>query len=142
MLEQLAELPGLADVAREMTPEAAALEYGRVVLQQAPPYASLFLDEEAMLNSAHAEQVELEYRRAGFEIRPEWRAGPADHLGLELHFLAYLLARDEAAATAFLTERLLPWAPVCLLAIARIETAKLYPQLATCTLDTLLALAE
>ncbi len=140
MLGRLALLPGLDAVVPEVTPEAAALEYSRVVLQLAPPYASLFLDDEAMLNSGPAERVELEYRRAGFQIRPEWRAGPADHLGLELLFLAHLFERDEAQAARFLEDHLLPWAPVCLLALARIETARLYPALARTTLDVLVSL--
>jgi TorA maturation chaperone TorD len=118
------------------------LEYSRIVLQLVPPYASLFLDDAAMLNSAAAEEVEREYRRTGFAIQPEWRAGPADHLGIELHFLAHLLERDEEAAAVFLSRRLLPWAPVCLLAIGRIEVARLYPALAGVTLDVLVALAQ
>lgn len=137
MLDRLALLPGLSGVAGEIAPEAAALEYSRVVLQLVPPYASLFLDDEAMLNSNHAEQVELEYRRTGFEIIPEWRAGPADHLGLELHYLAHLYEVDAAPAARFLSNYLMPWAPVCLLAIARVESARLYPRLAAATLEVI-----
>jgi TorA maturation chaperone TorD len=111
-----------------------------VVLQLVPPYASLFLSEDAMLNGSHAERAEITYRHVGFQILPEWRAGPADHLGVELHFLAYLFERDEAAARVFLSEQLLTWAPVCLLAISRIESARLYSALARVTLDALLAL--
>lgn len=139
-LDRLAEMPELRDAASAITPEQAALEYSRVVLQLVPPYASLFLDEDAMLNGPHAERVEMAYRRAGFEILPEWRAGPADHLGIELHFLAHLFERDDAAARAFLNEQLLPWAPVGLLAIARVESARFYPRLAAFTLDVLLAM--
>ncbi|MEZ4524215.1 MAG: molecular chaperone TorD family protein, partial [Thermomicrobiales bacterium] len=141
MLERLALLPGLEDVCAAMTPEAAALEYSQVILQLVPPYASLLLDEEAMLNSAQAERVEAEYRLAGFSILPEWRAGPADHLGVELQFLGHLLAVDEDRAARFLNEYLLPWAPVCLLAISRIERATLYPALADVTLQVLTAIA-
>jgi TorA maturation chaperone TorD len=133
----LARLPALREIAESVTPEQAAREYSRVVLQLVPPYASLFLDEEAMLNGPHAERAELVYRRFGFEILSEWRAGPADHLGIELHFLASLVDRDEAAAQAFLAEHVLSWAPVCLLAVARIESARLYPALASFTLDVL-----
>ena len=120
-----------------MTPEDAALEYSRIVLQLVPPYASLFLDDDAMLNSNHTEKVELEYRRNGFAIKPEWRAGPADHLGPELHYLAHLYRQQGDAATRFLSDYLLLWAPVCLMAVARVESARLYPALAAVTLDVL-----
>ncbi|CAN5702355.1 hypothetical protein BH23CHL2_BH23CHL2_36690 [soil metagenome] len=137
MLDRLALLSRLSGLAGEVKPEAAALEYSRVVLQLVPPYASLFLDEEAMLNSNHAEQVELEYRRGGFLINPDWRAGPADHLGLELYFLAHLYAVDAAPAARFLSDYLMPWAPICLLSIARVESARLYPGLASTTLEVI-----
>ena len=127
----------MADVCGAMTPDEAALEFSRVVLQMAPPYASLFLDEEAMLNGVHAERAERSYREAGFAIAPEWRAGPADHLGLELLFLGHLLERDREIAAGFLSEYLLPWAPVCLLAIGRIRAAPLYSRLASITLEVL-----
>ncbi len=139
-LERLAQLTGLEEAASNITPQQAALEYSRIVLQQVPPYASLFLGEDAMLNGPHAERVELHYRQAGFTIAPEWRAGPADHLGIELHFLAHLIEREDPAAGTFLTEWLLPWSPVCLLAIARIQTARLYPALAGLTIDVLLGM--
>jgi TorA maturation chaperone TorD len=139
-LDRLARIPELAEVATGITPEAAALEYSRVVLQMVPPYASLFLDEDAMLNGPHTERVEMLYRQAGFSISREWRAGPADHLGIEMHFLAHLLEADDGRAGRFLAEYLLPWAPVCLLAISRIESASLYPALANVTLEVLLGL--
>ena len=140
MLDRLALLPGLGDVCTAMTPDEAALEYSQVVLRITPPYASLFLDEDAMLNGLHAERTERAYRRTGFAILPEWRAGPADHLGLELLFLGHLLERDRTQAAGFLREFLLPWAPVCLLAIGRIRSATLYSRLASITLDVLRAL--
>ena len=138
MLGGLAAVPGLADAVEGMVPEAAALEYSQVILQLVPPYASLFLDESAMLNGVQAERMLLEYHRAGFTIAPDWRAGPADHLGIELHFLAFLLDKDRASAGRMIDAFLLPWAPVCLLAIQRIENARLYPNLAKVTLATLL----
>ncbi|MEZ4573199.1 MAG: hypothetical protein R2849_23345 [Thermomicrobiales bacterium] len=45
------------------------------------------------------------------------------------------MAVDEDRAARFLNEYLLPWAPVCLLAISRIERATLYPALADVTLQ-------
>src|SRR5690606_14017456 len=70
-LDELAGVPVLAEAAASVTPEEAAVDYSRVVLGLAPPYASLFLHEAAMLNGPEAERVELIYRRFGFEIAPE-----------------------------------------------------------------------
>ena len=139
-LDQLALLPPLAGVARSTTPEEAALEYAEVVLKQVPPYASLFLDEEAMLNGPHAERMQTEYARAGFEILREWRAGPADHLGLELHFLAHLIERRSETWYAVLVEEILSWAPVCCLAVERVEGAALYGPIARLTREVLVSL--
>ncbi len=66
MFERLAALPGLTYGIERMTIEEVALEYSRVVLQLVPPYASLFLDQEAMLNGDLTEQVELGISSVGF----------------------------------------------------------------------------
>ncbi len=137
MLDQMALPPVSSEVAGKITPQLAARQYSSVLLQLVPPYASLFLDEEAMLNGPEAERVEVLYRRHGFRISPEWRAGPADHLGLELLFLAHLYEHEPDVAPGFLRANLLPWAPVCLLAIGRIQPAPLYAELAGRTLDVL-----
>lgn len=139
-LERLAALPPLARAATATTPENAAVDYTRIMLRAVPPYASLFLSEDAMLNGPHAENAQRLYRQMGFTIPAEWRAGPADHLGLELHFLAHLLERDIPTWPGFLAEYLLPWAPVCCLAVERVEDSTLYPPVARLTCETLLAL--
>lgn len=141
-LQLLGALPGLADAVEGLEPSEAAVEYSQVLLQLVPPYASLFLDDDAMLNADEAETVQRIYVRNGFEILPEWRAGPPDHLGLELLFLAHLYGRDASLARDFLREHLLTWAPVCLLAIARVEDSRLYASLADTTVQVLLALQE
>lgn len=139
-LDRLALLPPLAEAATKETPEQAALEYAEVVLKQVPPYASLFLDEEAMLNGQQAERMQLAYAREGLEIRREWRAGPADHLGLELHFLAHLIEHGSDAWRDVLVGDILTWAPVCCLAVERVEDAGLYGPLARLTRDVLVSL--
>jgi TorA maturation chaperone TorD len=139
-LDRLALLPPLADEAASITPDAAALEYAEVVLKQVPPYASLFLDEEAMLNGPQTEWMQVAYTRERLEIRREWRAGPADHLGLELHFLAHLIERGSEAWRDVLVRDILSWAPICCLAVERIEGARLYGPLARLTRDVLVSL--
>ena len=111
-------------------------------MQAVPPYASLFLDDSAMLNAAPAELAAETYARHGFAIRPEWRAGPSDHLGLELLFLASLIERGSSDARAFLADQVLSWAPVCCLAVERLPRAPLYAALARLTRQTMLSLAD
>lgn len=112
-----------------------------MILKQVPPYASLFLDEEAMLNGPHAERIQLAYLREGFEIRREWRAGPDDHLGLELHFLAHLIEHEAETWREILVGEILTWAPVCCLAVERVDGAQLYGPIARLTRDVLVSLA-
>lgn len=141
MLDRLAVIPSLAGAASTITPEEAAVEYSSVVLQIVPPYASLFLHESAMLNAEPAEEAQRDYLQADFEIDPAWRAGAADHLGLQLLFLAHLMTSAREDWRPYLHGRLLPWAPVCCLAIARIEESRLYAPLAALTLEVLRSLA-
>jgi TorA maturation chaperone TorD len=141
-LAQLATLPPLAAACAALTPEAAALEYAEAILQAVPPYASLFLDDTAMLNAAPAELAAETYARYGFEVQPEWRAGPADHLGLELLFLAVLWEHDAPAARAFLSTQLLIWAPVCCLAVERLPHTPLYAAIARLSRRTLVSLLD
>jgi TorA maturation chaperone TorD len=139
-LRQWAALPPLAEAAGSAGVEAAALEYAESILQAVPPYASLFLTDDAMLNGAPAERAAERYARYGFEIQPVWRAGPPDHLGLELLFLAWLIERGVPAWSLFLDEQVLTWAPICCLAVERLPDAPLYSAVAALTRMTLLAL--
>lgn len=142
LLERLSALPPLAEAATAASAPHLAVAYAELFLQLIPPYASMFLSDEGMLNAEPAEEVQRLYVRAGFEILPEWRAGAADHLGVELHFLAFLLETGHPAAADFLTGHLLNWAPICCLAVERAAVEPLYTGLARLTLDVLLALSE
>jgi len=74
----------------------------------APPYASLYLDQEPALYGASAEKVRACYREHGLDL-----AGPADipdHLCLELEFLARLAEDGEdEAESRFLAHHFRPW---------------------------------
>jgi TorA maturation chaperone TorD len=142
LLERLAALPPLSDSASQASPESLAVSYSELFLTMIPPYASLFLSEDAMLNADAAEEAQRLYVRAGFDIAAEWRAGAADHMGVELHFLAFLLSRASADSSRFLKEHVLIWAPVCCLAVERARVEPLYTGIARLTLDVLLALAD
>jgi putative dimethyl sulfoxide reductase chaperone len=142
LLTRLAALPPLGGFAGHGDAEQLAIAYSSLFLQMVPPYASLFLSEDGMLNADPAEEAQRAYTRAGFEVRPAWRAGAADHIGVELHFLATLLERGLPQTQAFLTEHLLTWAPVCCLAVERAEVHPLYTALGRLTCDVVLALGD
>ncbi len=141
LLGRLRVLPSFDD-ATATAPAELAVAYSELLLQAIPPYASLFLSEDAMLNADAAERAQRSYARAGFTIEAEWRAGVADHLGVELHFIAYLLEAQSPAWKTFLREQVLCWAPVCCLAVERAAVEPLYTNLSRLTRDVLLALDE
>ena len=142
LFARLALLPPLADDARALAPGDAAIAYAELFLQMVPPYASLFLSDDGMLNAEPAEEVLRAYVRAGFEIAPAWRAGAPDHMGVELHFISSLMESGSIAWRPFLAGYVLTWAPVCCLAVERAGVYPLYTSLARLTRDVLLALGD
>jgi TorA maturation chaperone TorD len=114
----------LAALSERLLPEYTRLFRGiREGLGPPPPFESLCRGEAATGDSALA--VQHRYEQAGFgHVAPE--AGPQDHLGAELRFLALLCFREaegwgagneEAAQEriaqqrAFLDDHLLAWLP-------------------------------
>lgn len=72
-----------------------------------PPYESLYRDEAFQGPSARA--VRSAYQSAGVDVAPD-SGELADHLGIELHFVGTLLARDEVdAAESFLKAHPRQW---------------------------------
>lgn len=142
LLARLDVLPPLAGVTNLSTADDLAIAYAELFLQAIPPYASLFLSDDAMLNSDAAERAQRSYARAGFTVEAEWRAGAADHLGVELHFITHLVEAQSPAWKSFLSEQVLTWSPVCCLAVERVDSSPLYSALAQLTRDVLLALGE
>lgn len=106
---ELATLP--ADPAQLL--EALRIEHTRLFINAfpatiAPPYGSVHLPGGGMLNTAFTEKTREFYRRHGFDLTGA--ADLADHLPLELEFLALLHEDgDEAAGEEFLAECLRPW---------------------------------
>lgn len=123
--------------AEGIAPADLAAPWAETFLQTVPPYASLFLSEDGMLNSWPADRAAEIYAAAGFLPRPEWRAGAPDNLGVQLHFLAYLLPDRPKRAGLFLREQILPWAPVCCVAVERAGSHRIFRSLARLTLDAL-----
>ncbi len=111
--------------------QAVRVEYSHLFLLNVYPYASIYLDREAMLNTGSTEEVRSLYELYNFQPPPGLFA---DHLGLELLFLAHLAQLEVAALTAgqmaravrfragagqFLKMHLLEWLPVFQAALAR-----------------------
>jgi TorA maturation chaperone TorD len=133
--------------------ERLLLEYTRLFrgiqegLGPPPPFESLYRGEAAVGDSALA--VQHRYEQAGFgHVATE--AGPQDHLGAELRFLALLCFREaeawgagneEAAQEriaqqrAFLDDHLLAWLPDYAGRIAREGREPFYAAAARLTLD-------
>lgn len=142
LLARLAALPPLHEAAVTSTPADLAIVYSELFLRAIPPYASLFLSDDAMLNSDAAERAQRSYSRAAFTVESEWRAGAADHLGVELHFVACMLDVQSPDWKLFLSEQILSWAPVCCLAVERADASPLYSGLARLTRDVLIGLDD
>jgi TorA maturation chaperone TorD len=95
------------------------IEFTRLFTINVFPYASIFLDPEAFLNTETTARVEFAYGQAGFEPDPRLAVGAPDHFGVELMFIAHLIESGrELAANEFLSEEILPWAVVFLQAVA------------------------
>lgn len=89
------------------------LEYTRLFITAArrstvPPYASVYLDAEGLLQGRSTERIHDFYRACGYELAALHE--PADHIVLQLDFLA-ALAREhrDGEEEAFLRTWFRPW---------------------------------
>ncbi len=102
-------------------------EFARLFLVELSAHESLYLDDSGMLNTARTAKVLETYRRAGYEPPPDAVVGAADHIALELDFMAFLAALEAEARRAgdrrlaaalrgsqasFLGDHLAAWAPL------------------------------
>jgi TorA maturation chaperone TorD len=162
----LAEVDGRLLAAVRATPEfGAALagddatllsalraEYARLFLLNVPPYESLYLDEQQLLNTETTVAVVEAYRAGGYS--PAGQVGAPDHVGLELAFVGYLalaesvaLEHGDAAAVAssrarqraFLADHLGRWAPVWAVTLRRLARQPFYTALGDVIRDFALA---
>lgn len=126
--------------------DALRQDFTELFILGAPPYASVFLHHEALLNTDISRQVLEVYHSHGFEPNGAASLIAADHLGLELEFMAHLIEPSTAAPNGahlplqrqFLAEHLLTWAPLFTCAIEQAAATDLYRQLARCTAEFLL----
>ncbi|MGD2049156.1 MAG: molecular chaperone TorD family protein, partial [Chloroflexota bacterium] len=111
------------------------------------PYQSIFLGSSGLLGGDIAEGALQCYQKAGFDVQASSES--ADHIGYELHFLAYLSSQEAKARQDgrseilqrttgwqrdFLDGQLLPWLPPFVQALGRQEYP-FYAALADLTLN-------
>ena len=156
-----AELLALAStvpaLAAHATPRAAA-RYTHVFVLNAYPFASVYLDADGGIEGEHAGFTRGVLEALGLRVEP---GTAADHIAVQLDALAALVereadandaadaadagdpagraaARARHAQRALLGEHLLPWAPLFLDAVARVDEG-LFRAMAGSTRDTLVA---
>lgn len=96
------------------------VEFTRLYSLTIFPYASVFMDSEAFMNTETTARVEAAYRQAQFEPDSSLPIGAPDHFGLELAFVGHLSKTGrEAEAKTFLRTEVLPWAGIFLHAVDR-----------------------
>lgn len=151
-----AELLALASTVPALAPHAtprAAARYTHVFVLNAYPFASVYLDADGGIEGEHAGFTRGVLAALGLRVE----AGTAaDHIAVQLDALAALLereadagedtpapgaragARARHAQRALLAEHLLPWAPLFLDAVARVDDG-LYRAAAGLVRNTLVA---
>lgn len=96
--------------------EQLQIEYTRLFINAAPaviapPYSSIYLDQEGNLYGPSAVWVKQFYHQHGFDLAGE--GDIPDHLALELEFLALLIDEgEENAAEQFLNHHFRKWFPL------------------------------
>lgn len=96
--------------------EQLQIEYTRLFINAAPaviapPYSSIYLDQEGNLYGPSAVWVKHYYLREGFDVAGE--GDIPDHLALELEFIALLIdEQQEKVAEQFLNEHFRRWFPL------------------------------
>lgn len=114
------EIPAPAGAESDWTtlePAYTSLFINRLGGVPAPPYGSVYLDDDGQVMGASSLRVMQSYQQAGLVVEsPE----PPDFLATELEFLYFLAAREGEDAegadvrTIFFQELFLPWiAPFC-----------------------------
>lgn len=139
----------------ELVEKVLAVDYATTFFIYLIPYESFYTREDGMINSGGENPVAEFYSAYGFEIDlGKARSLSPDHIGIELEFMAVLVAKeiealhngDEAYATVimevqkrFLEEHLLRWAPMFLPALAEEAETPLYRDAAAVALDMILS---
>ena len=93
--------------------EDASVDYMRLFVGVgkvlAPPWGSVYLDEDGLLFNEETLVVRQFYERFGMMLKEKYKE-PDDHIGLELEFLAHLAEQNNnEAMVSFAKHMMLPW---------------------------------
>jgi putative dimethyl sulfoxide reductase chaperone len=158
LLEQLATLPPFDGALHGVSLTAETVEAYQVAYQELFgfnffPYESLFHERELMVNTAGVERLRALMEETGFD-HTLYAVGAADHLGVELAFMAYLIAREiageqsgqgwmlhraRAYQATLLYQHLATWVPMAMLTMQGIAPTPLFHLLAEITLELVLS---
>lgn len=138
----------IPELAARTTPEAAG-RHTHVLVLNAYPFASVYLDEGGALHGSRAAFTRDVVRALGLQV--EAREGmAADHVSVSLDALVALLEREADAADPLearrarhaqrtvLAEHLFPWAPSFLGTVQRVDEGGLYGAAARLARSTLI----
>lgn len=116
-----------------------------VNVSRTSPFESVYRTDDRTMFGPTTLEVRETYHRWG-EAVPDEGKQPDDHIGFELSFVASLLARDDASATAaasaFLEEHVLTFAPFYLETVKERAQTPFYREVAKVAHLTLASLAE
>lgn len=119
--------------------------YGDAAAAVVPPYESVHRSREHLVFDRETMLARSAYRTLDLQA-PHLGREPDDHIGLEFDFVSQALllaleredpARELRAATAFLHERLLPWAPAMLTTLEAAAATRFMASVAALSLGAL-----
>ncbi|MBX2802599.1 MAG: molecular chaperone TorD family protein [Myxococcales bacterium] len=141
----LAQLPAVGDVLPTPSDTVAAAHHEALSLDVFP-YASVFLEPAGTLGGATSAEVSQRYAQGGFH--PSTASMEADHLALQLAYLAHLCAAEAQAVEdgveaeplvvlqrGFLGEHLLRWLPPLSVALTQQARHPLLARVGQLTLE-------
>ncbi len=113
----------------------AFAEHYRVLVQEVPPFESVFLEPLALLGGVCSSEVRTHMARGGFT--PDDSDAEPDHIGTELAYLAHLCGAEadawhdglegvarrlQALQREFLALHLMRWLPALVVALGQVDT--------------------
>ena len=132
--QALAADPALAAALQPPTTEAEAqalrAEYARLLLMEAPPYASLFLEAPPVIGGESSRAWEATLAAHGLPTPPLERAAANDHAG---HYLRALAAAERAGVAGAVLAETLRWLPQYLTTLEQENPDGFYGRLAQLT---------
>ena len=89
-----------ADIARRDGPEYLKVDYARLLVGPfnllAPPYGSVYLEDERLVMGNSTADVQKRYKEAGLDVSTGFKDAP-DHIAAELEFMHFLIFKEMEA---------------------------------------------